>query len=183
MFMRDHAADFPVQVKCKTLVVSRSGHRAWASRAESPRAVADRALAAEIHAAHAASRGRHGSPRVHAELRVRGRRVGRNRVARLMRGMDPAARRRRRFRRTTDRRHALPIAPNLLGRNFTAEAPDRVWLADLTCIRTAEGCISPRCSICARAGSSAGRWPTTSATNWPWPRSTGPSRASGRRPA
>jgi len=139
MFMRDHVADFPVNVMCETLGVSRSGYYAWASRAESARAAADRALAAEIRTAHAASRGRYGSPRVHAELRARGRRVGRKRVARLMRGMGLAARRRRRFRRTTDSTHAFPIAPNLLARNFTAEAPDRVWLADLTYIWTAEG--------------------------------------------
>jgi transposase InsO family protein len=76
---------------------------------------------------------------VHAELRAHGRRVSRKRVARLMRGMGLAARRRRRCRRTTDSRHAFPIAPNLLGRVFTAAAPDRVWLADLTYIWTAEG--------------------------------------------
>jgi putative transposase len=139
MFMRDHVADFPVNVMCEALGVSRSGYYDWASRAESARAAADHALAAEIRAAHAASRGRYGSPRVHAELRARGRRVGRKRVARLMRGMGLAARRRRRFRRTTDSSHAFPIAPNLLGRNFTAEAPDRVWLADLTYIWTTEG--------------------------------------------
>jgi len=139
MFMRDHVADFPIQAMCETLGVSRSGYYAWASRAESARVAADRALAAEIQTAHTASRGRYGSPRVHAELRARGRRVGRKRVARLMRGMGLAARRRRRFRRTTDSSHAFPIAPNLLARNFTAEAPDRVWLADLTYIWTAEG--------------------------------------------
>jgi transposase InsO family protein len=139
MFMRDHVADFPVNVMCETLGVSRSGYYAWASRAERARGAADRALAAEIQTAHAASRGRYGSPRAHAELRARGRRVGRKRVARLMRGMGLAARRRRRFRRTTDSSHAFPIAPNLLARNFTAEAPDRVWLADLTYIWTAEG--------------------------------------------
>ena len=134
MFIHDHVADFPVQVMCEVLGVSRGGYYAWASRAESPRAAGDRALAAEIRAAHEASRGRYGSPRVHAELRARGRRIGRKRVARLMRGMGLAARRRRRFRRTTDSRHAFPIAPNLLERNFTAEAPDRIWLADLTYI-------------------------------------------------
>jgi transposase InsO family protein len=139
MFIRDHVADFPIQIMCETLGVSRSGYYGWASRAERARAAADHALAAEIRAAHAASRGRYGSPRVHAELRARGRRVGRKRVARLMRGMGLAARRRRRFRRTTDSSHAFPIAPNLLGRNFTAEAPDWVWLADLTYIWTAEG--------------------------------------------
>ena len=139
MFIHDHVADFPVQVMCELLGVSRGGYYAWAGRAESARAADDRMLAAEIRAAYEASRGRYGSPRVHAELRARGRRIGRKRVARLMRGMGLAARRRRRFRRTTDSRHAFPIAPNLLERNFTAEAPDRVWLADLTYIWTAQG--------------------------------------------
>ena len=119
MFIHDHVADFPVQVMCAVLGVSRGGYYARARRAESTRAADDRVLA--------------------AELRARGRRVGRRRVARLMRGMGLAARRRRRFRRTTNSNHAFPIAPNLLERNFTAEAPDRVWLADLTCIWTAQG--------------------------------------------
>jgi transposase InsO family protein len=110
-----------------------------AGRPESARAAADRDLAGEIRVAHEASHGRYGSPRVHAELRAHGRRVGRKRVARLMRGMGLSARRRRRFRRTTDSTHAFPVAPNLLGRDFTASAPGRVWLADLTYIRTAEG--------------------------------------------
>ena len=119
MFIHDHVADFPVQVMCAVLGVSRGGYYARARRAESTRAADDRVLA--------------------AELRARGRRVGRRRVTRLMRGMGLAARRRRRFRRTTNSNHAFPIAPNLLERDFTAEAPDRVWLADLTCIWTAQG--------------------------------------------
>jgi transposase InsO family protein len=139
MFIKANVADFPVQVMCEVLGVSRSGYYAWASRAESARAAADRTLAAEIRATHAASRGRYGSPRVHAELRAHGRQLGRKRVARLMRGMGLAGRRKRRFRRTTDSRHAFPIAPNLLARDFTAKAPDRVWLADLTYLWTAEG--------------------------------------------
>ena len=138
-FIRNHVADYPIQVMCEVLGVSRSGYYAWASRPESARAVKDRAVAAEIRTAHAASRGRYGSPRVHAALRAHGRRVGRKRVARLMRGMGLSARRRRRFRRTTDSAHAFPVAPNLLGRDFTASAPDRIWLADLTYIWTAEG--------------------------------------------
>ena len=103
-FIREHVADFPVQVMCEVLGVSRSGYYAWASRLESARAVEDRAVAAEIRTAHTASRGRYGSPRVHAALRAHGRRVGRKRVARLMRGMGLSARRKRRFRRTTDSR-------------------------------------------------------------------------------
>jgi putative transposase len=138
-FIRERVADFPIQVMCEVLGVSRSGYYAWASRPESARVAEDRVVAAEIRAAHAASRGRYGSPRVHAELRAHGRRVGRKRVARLMRGMGLSARRKRRFRCTTDSAHAFPVAPNLLGRDFTAAAPDRVWLADLTYIHTREG--------------------------------------------
>ena len=130
-FIRSNAADFPIQVMCEVLEVSRSGYYAWISRAESARAAVDRTLAAEIRASHEASRGRYGSPRVHAELRAHGRRIGRKRVARLMRGMGLAARRRRRFRRTTNSAHAFAVAPNLLGRDFQATAPDRVWLADI----------------------------------------------------
>jgi putative transposase len=139
MFIRDHVADFPVQVMCEVLGVSRSGFYGWVSRPESARAAEDRALAAEIRASHEGSRGRYGSPRVRAELRAHGRRVGRKRVARLMCGMGLSARRKRRFRRTTDSAHAFPVAPNLLGRDFEASAPDRVWLADLTYIRTRAG--------------------------------------------
>jgi len=139
MSIRDNVASFPVQLMREVLGVSRSGYYAWAARPESARAAEDRALAAEIRASHEASRGRYGSPRAHAELRAHGRRVGRKRVARPMRGMGLSARRKRRFRRATDSAHAFSVAPNLLGRDFTAVAPDRVWLADLTCIRTAEG--------------------------------------------
>ena len=140
MVIRGHVADFPAGVMREAPGASRSGYHAWASRAESARAAADRALSAEIRAAHEASRGRHGSPpRVHAGLRARGRRIGCKRVARPMRGMGLAVRRRRRFRRTTDGGHAFPIAPNPLAREFTTEAPGRVWPADLTYIWTAEG--------------------------------------------
>ena len=77
-------------------------------------------------APHEGSHGRYGSPRLHAELHAQGRRVRRKRVARLMRGMGLTARRKRRFRRTTESAHSLPVAPNLLGSDFAAEAPDRV---------------------------------------------------------
>ncbi len=119
-FIREHVTAFPVQVMCEVLGVRRSGYYAWVSRSERARAVEDRAVAAEIRAAHEDSQGRYGSPRVHAALRAHGRRVGRKRVAHLMRDMGLSARRRRRFRRTTDSAHAYPMAPNLLGRDFTA---------------------------------------------------------------
>ena len=123
-FIRDHVAVFPVAILCEVLGVSRSGYYDWARRPESRQAAADRVLAAEIRATHADSRGRYGSPRVHAALRAQGRRVGRKRVARLMRGMGLSARRGRRFRCTTDSRHAFPVAPNLLDRDFTAATCD-----------------------------------------------------------
>ena len=81
----------------------------------------------------------YGSPRVHAALRAEGRQIGRNRVARLMHHHGICARQKRRFCRTTDSSHDFPLAPNLLGRRFTASAPDGVWLADITYIPTAEG--------------------------------------------
>jgi putative transposase len=161
-FIRSNVADFPVQLMCKVLEVSRSGYYAWISRAKSARAAADRTLAAEIRTSHEASRGRYDSPRVHAELRAHGRRIGRKRVARLMRDMGLAAQRRRRSRSTTISAHAFPVAPNLLGREFRASAPDRVWLTDITYIWTAKGWLYrstwPRCSTCSHARSSAGRW-------------------------
>jgi putative transposase len=103
----------------------------------------NRELLGEIRRVHASSRGRYGSPRVHAALRTEGVRVGRHRVAHLMRQHGIAGRRPRRARpRTTDSRHALPVAPNLLERQFTATAPNQVWLADLTYIRTGEGWLN-----------------------------------------
>jgi transposase InsO family protein len=137
--IRDNVADFPIRIMCEVLGVSRSGYYAWAQRAESARAASDRILGAEIRTVHAASHGRYGSPRVHAELRSRGRQVGRKRIAHLMRGMGLSARHKQRFRRTTDSTHAFPVAPNLLQRNFKAVGPDRIWLADLTYVWTDEG--------------------------------------------
>ena len=137
--IRDGVGEFPIQLMCEVLGVSRSGYYAWARREESARAREDRVLAGEIRAVHEASRERYGSPRVHADLRGRGRRHGRKRIARLMREMGLSARRRRRFKRTTDSTHALPVAANLLERRFSAAAPDRIWLADITYIWTEEG--------------------------------------------
>ena len=85
------------------------------------------------------SRGRYGSPRVHLELRRHGDRVGRKRVARLMRTGKFVARVKRRFRKTTDSNHGFAIAPNLLKRNFHVSAPNSVWAADITYLPTREG--------------------------------------------
>ncbi len=103
-FIAAEKAVFPVRVLCRTLQVSRAGFYAWQARPPAPRARADERLGLEIAAIHAETRQRYGSPRIHAELGERGCRTGRKRVARLMRVRGLAARRRRRFRVTTQAR-------------------------------------------------------------------------------
>ena len=136
--MSDHQADYPIATMCRLLGVSSSGYYAWAKRQPSRRAQADATLIAEINSAHAASRGIYGAPRVHAELAAKGHRVGRKRVARLMSQAGLAGVSRRRFVTTTVRGDGRQ-APDLVERNFTAEAPDRLWVADITYIPTWAG--------------------------------------------
>lgn len=139
-FVDEHRAVWPVRVMCSVLGLSASGYYAWRARPESQRAAANRALLDDIRPIHAESSGTYGSPRVHAVLRGHGRRVGRSRIEQLMRhaGLRGLAALPRRAR-TTDSRHGYPIAPNRLARNFQAQAPNQVWLADLTYIPTGEG--------------------------------------------
>jgi putative transposase len=135
-----HRGCWPMALMCRVFRVSVAGYYAWRKRPESRRAAENRALLDDIQEVHAASGGRYGSPRIHATLRARGKRTGRGRVERLMRrhGVRGLVARPRRVR-TTDSRHAFPIAPNLLERKFTAIRPNQVWLADLTYIPTGEG--------------------------------------------
>ena len=139
-FIEDRRADYPVTILCDVLGVSPAGYYAWRARPESRRAAADRELVEDIRRVHRDTRGRYGSPRIHVELKAQGRGVSRGRIERLMRhhGIRAIMARPRRVR-TTDSRHGLPIAPNLLGRNFFAAAPNRIWLADITYIETDQG--------------------------------------------
>jgi len=138
-FIRVERANYPVVVLCRVLQVARTGFYAWCKRPRSARSREDEVLGVEIAAVHAESRKTYGSPRVHAELRARGRRVGRKRVARLMRAKGLAGRKKRRFRTTTDSKHDLPVAQNLLDRNFVASAPNEKWVTDITYIWTWQG--------------------------------------------
>jgi putative transposase len=138
-FIAAEKADFPVTLLCRTLGVSRSGFYAWRGRPPSARAAEDEALAGAIASAHRQSRGTYGSPRVHAALRAEGRRLSRKRVIRLMRAQQLAARRRRRFRRTTQSKHGLPVAANVLARRFEVAAPNVAWVTDITYVPTREG--------------------------------------------
>ena len=138
-FIAAEKAALPVRLLCRTLQVSRAGFYAWQARPPAPRTRADERLGLEIAAIHAETRQRYGSPRIHAELGERGCRTGRKRVARLMRVRGLAARRRRRFRVTTQSRHPFPIAPNVLARQFERTGPDQAWVTDITYIPTGEG--------------------------------------------
>jgi putative transposase len=134
----DHKADYPIATMCRLLGVSSSGYHAWVTRRRSQRSETDAALIAEIRAAHAASRGTYGAPRIHAELAAKGTRIGRKRVARLMTQAGLAGVSRRRFVTTTAKGNSRQ-APDLVERNFTAEAPDLLWVADITYIPTWAG--------------------------------------------
>lgn len=141
--IRAHRAQFSIALMCRALDVSRAGFYAAAKREASARAKRDEELRVPIRAAHLQSRRTYGSPRVHAELQAAGERVGRKRVARLMRedGLRVKARRRARPQ-TTDSRHAHPAAANVLARRFSVadnSAPDRVWAGDITYVPTREG--------------------------------------------
>jgi transposase InsO family protein len=138
-FVVAEKAFYTITMLCRVLEVSRSGFHAWLKRPPSPRLGSDAALAVQVVAAHKRSRATYGSPRVHAELKARGVRVGRKRVERLMRESGLQARRKRRFRKTTDSRHSSPIAPNVVARKFNVNAPDRVWATDVTAVRTHDG--------------------------------------------
>jgi transposase InsO family protein len=138
-FIAEEKADFPIRLLCRTLQVSRAGFYAWQARPPAPRVRADVRLGLEIAAIYAGSRQRYGSPRIQAELADRGCHTSRKRVARLMRTRGLAARRRRRFRVTTQSRHPFPVAPNVLGRQFERRQPDQGWVTDITYIPTGEG--------------------------------------------
>ncbi|MCA1838577.1 MAG: IS3 family transposase [Actinobacteria bacterium] len=133
-------ASFSVPLMCRVLGVSRSGYYDWRGRPPSKRSREDAALTKSIHEIHHRSRATYGYPRVHAELRALGIRCSRKRVARLMRkaGLKGCLRGRRK-RSTTRRDGSAMPAEDLVRRNFAALAPDRLWVADITYIKTEEG--------------------------------------------
>jgi putative transposase len=138
-FIDARKAEHNVSTLCRVLRVRRSGYYAWLEREESNHTKDDRRLAVEIRAVFAEKKKRYGSPRVCRELRTKGVRVGRHRVARLMSEQKLRARPRRKFVKTTESNHGLPTPPNLLDRKFAVEEPNRVWAADVTYLPTLEG--------------------------------------------
>lgn len=116
-----------------------SGYHSWRRRPISNRKQLDALLQQRIQDVHQRSKGRYGAPRVHAQLRAEGLRVSRKRVARLMRMGGLRAKGKRRWVRTTDSHHTLPVCPNLLERQFEVHQPNQVWASDLTYLPTREG--------------------------------------------
>ncbi len=130
----------PVRTACRVLGVSESGLHAWRTRHKCERALGDEVLGSIIARIHQERRRTYGSPRVHAKLRLAsGIRVGRKRVARLMRQLGLAGAHRRRRPRTTICGEVTSLVPDLVARNFNANRPNRFWVADITYIRTDRG--------------------------------------------
>jgi putative transposase len=137
--VKAHQAAHHVATVCRVLEVSPSGYYAWHRRSPSARAQTDAGLIAQIRIVHERSRGTYGAPRIHAELAAQGVSVGRKRVARLLQAAGLAGVSRRAFVTTTRRDPAARPAPDLVQRTFTADGPDRLWVADITYIPTWAG--------------------------------------------
>ena len=137
--MKGHQAAHPIATMCRVLGVSPSGYYAWQQRAPSARAQQDAELTMKLHTIHLESRGTYGAPRVHAELAAQGIHVGRKRVARLMRAAGVRGVSRRKWVTTTTRDPEARPAPDLVQRDFHADGPDRLWVADITYVPTGAG--------------------------------------------
>jgi putative transposase len=138
-FMQAEKATFPIGFMCRQFGVSRSGFYAWRSRKPSKRAQNDVDLTKKIRRVHEGSRRTYGSPRVRAALAAEGAHHSRKRVMKLMRQEGLQGRKPKAFHRTTDSRHAFPIAPNLLARKFEVASPNTAWVTDITYVATLEG--------------------------------------------
>lgn len=138
-FISAHRGTFKVGRLCALLNVSRSGYYTWLKRPNSRRSYENQALQDKIRVLHAASHGIYGAPKIHQDLIDDGIRCSKNRVARIMRKAGIRSRIKKKFKATTNSRHNLPVAPNLLNQEFGAPASDKVWVADITYIHTNEG--------------------------------------------
>lgn len=141
-FIDAEKARHPVRFLCRVLGVSRAAFYAWKAGHTARRRSRDAAVLVHLKAAWRRGREKYGSPRVTAELKAEGHAVGRRRVARLMRENGLKGAPQKRFRgTTTNSKHDEPVAPNLLERQFTADAPNRVWVGDITYLPTRRGWV------------------------------------------
>jgi putative transposase len=138
-FIDEHRSQWPVRLMCQVLQVSTGGYYTWRDRPASAQQQRREVLKTEIEAIHQQFKQRYGSPRMHAELLARGQNCCVNTVAKLMRQHGIAAKTKRKFRCTTDSNHDLPVADNVLDRQFEPAAVNQIWVADITYIPTREG--------------------------------------------
>lgn len=132
-------AAFPICALCRVLTVSRSAYYAWRKRPASSQRQRRAELAAEIREIHRMSRENYGSPRVHRELKARGKPCSKNTVAKIMRAEGIQAKTKKRFKATTDSKHDRPVAENVLDRQFQQSEANQAWAADITYVPTREG--------------------------------------------
>ncbi|MDP4189901.1 MAG: IS3 family transposase, partial [Bacteroidota bacterium] len=138
-FIERHAKDYPIKLMSLVLKVSRSGYYAWQGRPESKRRKENMRLTCKIKAIHKKSRENYGSPRIHKRLKAEGEACSKGRVERLMAANGIKAKQARRYKATTDSMHKQAVSENILAREFTVEAPNKVWVSDITYIPTGEG--------------------------------------------
>lgn len=140
-FIRAEKANYPVTILCGVMQVARSGYYAWQERPKSVRPHENEKLILLVRLIHGRSRGTYGTRRIARALKSHGVPCGRARARTLMALAGVYVKQRRRFKVTTDSRHNLPAAENLISRNFEAQEPNRMWVSDITYIWTAEGWI------------------------------------------
>lgn len=138
-FISANREAFKVGRMCKILNVSRTGFYAWVKRPESRRSRQNRYFEQKIRKIHEAVNKIYGAPKVYEELKDQGESCGKNRVARIMRNAGIKSKTKMKFKATTNSRHNFPVAPNLLDQQFNVNIPNKVWVADITYIHTAEG--------------------------------------------
>lgn len=138
-FIDVHRNEFPLSAMIRVLKVSKSGYFDWKKRGPSKKEQRNNALVRKIEQIHQGSRKTYGSPRVHQALKGLGESCSKSTVERLMRENGIRSKVRRKFRVTTDSNHNLPVAPNLVKRDFSADAPNRLWVTDITYLWTMEG--------------------------------------------
>jgi putative transposase len=130
--IRRSEGNHTVALMCRSLKVSRSGYYEWRSRPPSKRTQANTALTENVRRVYAENKGRAGAPRITKQLQQEGHPVGKNRVARLMRAEQLRPKAARKYKATTNSNHSLPVAPNVLAQNFSADAPNRKWVSDIS---------------------------------------------------
>lgn len=138
-FIHEHRFEFRVEKMCKVLKVSRSGYYAWLKRPQSERKKRKERLAKRIKQIFLESRRLYGSPKITEELRSEGEKISRKTVARIMKELGLRSRTVKKYKATTNSNHSLPVHENKLNQQFVAQAPNQVWMADITYIPTDEG--------------------------------------------